>query len=905
MSNSPSEIRGCEVEDLKAFMGEETEPHTQTGDGFDLHPQSQSTVESLNDLRLLCHIPPEVEMVVPKPYESPESGREGYCCAYEIYFKGCGLFLPLPDILLTYLNHLGIAFSHMSSNMLLYLMCTFTVAAEAGYSLGLSELLELFQTRESRTSGYYALYPIADQNLVDDLPLKDNVWKKFWFFFRINSTQIRPVPSVDFLNFYKVVLERPVNWNSFTLERIHGAGHSVRMGLTLPVDPHPVEIDLSSLNARDRRRIKEADKKIKDQISLIGKNKKSATSSGDDKIYRKTLLVDDGSLEGSKSMAVVKNNAPLPTPAADNTIAATTEEESLIGDSSFMKKRKAEELEPPLQSRPKSTRKDITTPSNLSISESAEAQELDHLRAQDLLPGPHLNQATLDVNGIVNYYEEELTKVSKRADIAEGEIEKLQSSNQLVKETAGLDSARQREIEQLERSGEETRKNLADIEQKLKTALADHDFAKAWNKLSSERDEMKSNLDLIKEIEEGSINLAIEKETVGAELAETEAKLAIALQPYLDLQQFASEFADSPPLTEPNTGLSLDETMLTGSPSAHFNEFGTNVDKIYLERTQGFSGQNPAIFSIMEDDFGSRSETPQDATIGGAPMASPQDESSGPNPPRLPSSESLFPTGDGFTPQGVAIPCFLSSMSKEEKIECHEFMEQITERYVFLCSERQRLGRKRRDLEDRIARTERKIRRLESDVHNWERRGFDSIARIPSCLREHIRCSPLLDFINNNSIRFEEGNSSENPSDSFKMLGDDLPGTSDIELVKTEATGEPEESRRLGWGTNIQVPNVLVERLLAQDRIKAEEFINKLIARHNELEDEKIEIRKRRIELEKRRLDIAREIHRLEAHPSDWIEIGLQEYGTMPGCILSIVDLAGQGAELFRHPRPF
>ncbi|CAL9248110.1 unnamed protein product, partial [Arabidopsis halleri] len=78
---------------------------------------------------------------------------------------------------------------------------------------------------------------------------------------------------------------------------------------------------------------------------------------------------------------------------------------------------------------------------------------------------------------------------------------------------------------------------------------------------------------------------------------------------------------------------------------------------------------------------------------------------------------------------------------------------------------------------------------------------------------------------------FKEGNSSENPSDSFKMISDDLPGTSDIELVKTEATGEPEESRTLGWGTSIQVQIVLIERLSAQDRVKAEEFITKLITR--------------------------------------------------------------------------
>ncbi|XP_020884664.1 meiosis-specific protein ASY2-like [Arabidopsis lyrata subsp. lyrata] len=660
MSNLPSEFREYEADDLEALMGEGTEPQTQTGGEFDLHPQSQSSIDSLNDLRRLCHIPPEVEMVVPEPYESPESGREGYCCAYEIYFKGCGLFLPLPEILLTYLNHLGIAFSQMSPNMLQYLMCTFTVAAEAGYSLGLSELLELFQARESRSSGYYALYPIADRNLIDGLPLKDNAWKKFWFFFR---SQIRPVSSVDFFNFCKAVIERP-------------------NGPYSSVDPPPAEIYLSSLNARDRRRIREADKKVKDQISQIGKNKKNASSAGDEKVYRKTLLVDDGSLEGSKSMAVTINNAPSSSPAADIMVAVTAEEGGPLDGSSFTKKKKAEDPEPPLQGRSKSTRKAEAISSSLPVPESADIQgrnpDLGVVLREPLSSGmlpprrprgntsrarssPSSGLATLDVNSIINHYEEEFTKVSKRATIAEGEIEKLQISNQLAKETAGLDSARQKEIEQLEKSGEETRKILAETEQKLKTALADHNFAKgeiellkselskdvrkishdarkevkgvgqkfllavqkfisadkAWNNHNSERDELKSNLDLIKEIGEGSINLAEEKETVGTELAETEAKLATVPQPYLDLQQFASEFADSPPLTEPNTGLSLDEMMLTGSPSAHFNDFRTNVDKISSERTQEFSSQDPASSLIPEVVL-----TAQDAPVGGAPVLS-------------------------------------------------------------------------------------------------------------------------------------------------------------------------------------------------------------------------------------------------------------------------------------------
>ncbi|KAG7533330.1 hypothetical protein ISN45_Aa08g009690 [Arabidopsis thaliana x Arabidopsis arenosa] len=872
-------------------------------------------------------------MIVLEPFESPESGREGYCCAYEIYFKGCGLFFPLPEILLTYLNHLGIAFSQMSPNMLRYLLCTFTVAVEAGYSLGLCELLELFQARESRTSGYYALYPIADRSLIVGLPLKDNAWKKFWFFFRINNfsiqsssellrvhwslnlgPQIRPVLSVDFLNFYKAILERPVNWNSFTLERIHGAGFSVRMGLTNPVDPPPAGIDLSSLNARDRRKIKEANKKIKDQISLVGRDKKNATSTGDDKVYRKTLLVDDGSLEGSKSMAVVVNNASPSIPAAGNVVAATAEEESLARTVS--KEPLGSGMLPPRRPRGNTSRVRSSPNSRLVARASSQADKEKignifrcfHTRVGKKLPSfdwwkPdikkmyishsfHSSQATLDVNGIVNFYEEELAKVFKKVDAAEGEIEKLQSSSRLVQETAGLDSARREKIERLERSGEETRKTMIETEQKLETALVDQNFAKgeiellrsklnkvkaaaeelerkneslselkdrdvrkishdawkevkgagqkfllavqefitadkAWNKLNSERDEMKSNLDLIKEIEDGKVNLAEEKETVGAELAETEAKLNTVPQPYLNLQQFASEFADSPPLTEPNIGSSLDEMMLTGSPRAYFNEFGTNVDKISSGRAQGLSDQGLVISSIMGDDVESRNETPQDV--------------SSLNP------EVVLATQDNDV--GGAL---VSS--------------QITERYVFLFSERQRLGKKRRILEDRIARTERKVLRLESDVHNWERRGYDSIARIPGCLREHISLS--LSFNNNSTKMFEEGNSSENPSD-------DLPGAPDI------------------------------EKLSAQDRVKAEEFINKLITRHDELEDERKEIRKKKRELGKRCLDIARELDRLEAHPSDWIELGLQEYGNIPGCIMSIVDLAGQGAELFRNSRPF
>lgn len=63
--------------------------------------------------------------------------------------------------------------------------------------------------------------------------------------------------------------------------------------------------------------------------------------------------------------------------------------------------------------------------------------------------------------------------------------------------------------------------------------------------------------------------------------------------------------------------------------------------------------------------------------FGISTMVSPQRDNSDPNPPRFPSVSSMFPTGDGFTPHGVSIHCFLSSLTKEEKNECHEFMEPV------------------------------------------------------------------------------------------------------------------------------------------------------------------------------------------------------------------------------------
>ncbi|MFX5441786.1 DUF3287 domain-containing protein [Acinetobacter baumannii] len=52
--------------------------------------------------------------------------------------------------------------------------------------------------------------------------------------------------------------------------------------------------------------------------------------------------------------------------------------------------------------------------------------------------------------------------------------------------------------------------------------------------------------------------------------------------------------------------------------------------------------------------------------------------------------------------------------------------------------------------------------------------------------------------------------------------------------------------------------------------------------------------------MEKQILRISRELCILEAHPSDWIALGFEDFGHyIPPCIREVIDLAGVGANLF------
>ncbi|XP_020877147.1 uncharacterized protein LOC110227396 [Arabidopsis lyrata subsp. lyrata] len=250
----------------------------------------------------------------------------------------------------------------MAPNFLRYVLSTLTVSAEAEFSITTSELLGLFRARDSTAAGIFSMNPIFDRNLIDGMPLNDGPWRKYLFFFRINPHSVQgrlsglllrnwlpklgnqtiPCPTVDFLSFFRIVSEGETNWNSFTLQRIRKAGLAIKDGQTHPLDPPSEDKDASSLNARDKRKMLAETKALKDQLSEIGKKKRIAAISRVGNFHRKTLLVDDGSLEAALSIAVGSHGADIPNdPPVATAICSSAQEREREETTSLFTKRKA------------------------------------------------------------------------------------------------------------------------------------------------------------------------------------------------------------------------------------------------------------------------------------------------------------------------------------------------------------------------------------------------------------------------------------------------------------------------------------------------------------------------------------------------------------------------------------
>ncbi|KAG7583756.1 hypothetical protein ISN44_As08g032720 [Arabidopsis suecica] len=756
------------------------EVFTQAGDKFGPHFRSQSTHASLGALHRLCNIPQEIEFSLPGPNESPEMVREGYYCAYEVYFKGCGLFFPIPEVLILYLLHLGIAFPQMAPNFLRYVLSTLTVSAEAGFSLTTSELLGLFRARDSAAAGIFSMNPIFDRNLIDGMPLNDGPWRKYWFFFRVNPHSVQglsgfllpnrspklgnqtiPRPTADFLSFFRIVSEGETNWNSFTLQRIHGAGLAIKDGKTHPLDPPPEEKDVSSMNARDKRKIHAEIKALKDQLSEIGKKKRIAAISKVGSFHGKTLLVDDGSLEAALSSAVdsygadIPNDPPRKAPDSDtlsNERLKTVRLSSPLRAPSFLPsvfpsvessdyelpssgdRAIQEETDEPRPETYLSQGLSVRTQSPLAVSISDGEEIGDIFRGFQTREGtslppflvwrPEIRQmfAFMETNGMIFHYENLLHQATREVAKAKKEADELRLANQ---------SERSEQARALESSFENMKKILAANEERIRIADAERDSARSDAlRLESELEEATALLEetnqkielLIRnrarDIAEAEHNAREEMRGFGRQLIQSITKFVKDEEVWTKLQSDRAEL---------KSNLDLIGGMESG--------------KILLEDERR---EISAELATVESELSSASRPSLDL---------------GPFSLAFGDSPSQFEVGEGSRP--------------------YEGSLEIVGRHKALCDKRQRIRRRCRALDERIKRMEREIFRLESEPHEWERKGLDIVAIIPTCLRRFLR---MLDKFHRLYLATNNGSSFVSCSSEFRRLP----------MLRTEEKEEPE-----------------------------------------------------------------------------------------------------------------
>ncbi|KAG7579187.1 hypothetical protein ISN45_Aa03g033470 [Arabidopsis thaliana x Arabidopsis arenosa] len=398
---------------------------------------------------------------------------------------------------------------------------------------------------------------------------------------------------------------------------------------------------------------------------------------------------------------------------------------------------------------------------------------------------------------------------------------------------------------------------------------------KARSILESDIKEYESNLLLLEQIHEEGFSEEQEKTELTSNLAEKRSRLAAIPTSSFNPQQFEEFFTESPPLGE--SGLDWAGSHETGNvaPSeVPVASVVTPEDDCAVGNEQGASSEQiPA--KEASETLTSEVEAENSKIM--------ENENVTPIDPGSP----LFLSGDGFEPAGVLFPYAVFHFPSREKKEAYDFMDKVVDKHRRLCDERQRLGLKRQTLEARIARVERKVRALESDPFQWEWRNFDSIAEIPRMLRMYLRAKGM-DF----NLRCSES----------------MPDFSKIGVMDEDVPNVP--SRRSSplrgfFRSQIRAPCALIKDLPDRDQEIAMAFIKALAIQHGRLSLEKKKLRKKIHRMQRRVTAISRDLHILSSQPGEWIELGISEFARIPDCMMPILDLAGQGVQVFCSPGGF
>ncbi|XP_019098315.1 PREDICTED: uncharacterized protein At3g60930, chloroplastic-like [Camelina sativa] len=251
---------------------------------FGPHQPSILSAESIAEIRGSTGIPSEVEIRFPEAHESPENPPPGYCCVFEIFFSACGLSFPLPELIVKMMFELGFALAQMCPNFVRTVLCLQTLGEEFGYQLSLADFLQVYTVKTGRTKGTLYVSPLAGLKVFDDLPEKDEKWRKSYFFFpvnelifghRVSSHVSKWTSKIDhfergllcptFAEFFsRFYSQGQIAWDSFSCERIRESTARLRTRSLVCSTP----LSVSEMNYREERACRAAEKEAKKQMAM-------------------------------------------------------------------------------------------------------------------------------------------------------------------------------------------------------------------------------------------------------------------------------------------------------------------------------------------------------------------------------------------------------------------------------------------------------------------------------------------------------------------------------------------------------------------------------------------------------------------------------------------------------------
>ncbi|KAG7572609.1 hypothetical protein ISN44_As09g009690 [Arabidopsis suecica] len=182
-----------------------------------------------------------------------------------------------------------------------------------------------------------------------------------------------------------------------------------------------------------------------------------------------------------------------------------------------------------------------------------------------------------------------------------------------------------------------------------------------------------------------------------------------------------------------------------------------------LSGVQGRLSESESIAYTLNDDcaFGNKPGTSSEQVPAKDPNKTLSTEVEPETDPPVDPGSPLFLSGNVFEPVGVLFPHDVFHFPSKDKKEACDFMDKVVDKHRRMCDERQRLGLKRQTLEARIARVERKVRALESDPFQWEWRNFDSAAKIPKMVRMYLRAKGQIPGLVNAPVEVAPSDSEE------------------------------------------------------------------------------------------------------------------------------------------------